>query len=173
MTTIIFFILIGYDIRDGLEALIIQAHIYYVVTMCCPGCRSCRTNFFHIAVIAKVGSEDISIELNRDVALSDPNSPVAFVFRLKSEKLCGYCVSGQLFGKSTDMKCPRASWRSLSLARPIWSSSLIWQKINFSGLLPQQALILAGSYLFRNIGHICPPYFSHSPRLFFFLGTRE
>ena len=78
--------LIGYDMREGLEALSIQAHIYLIVTVRSPGCRSCWQDFFPITIIAKEGGEDISIELDRDVAYGDTNSPVAFVFRLKPEK---------------------------------------------------------------------------------------
>ena len=84
--------------RNGLEALPIQAHIYYVVTVCRPGYRSCRQNFFHVSIIAKVGGVNIFIELDRDVAHGDPNFPVAFVFRLKPEKLRIYCVPDQSFG---------------------------------------------------------------------------
>ena len=76
----------GNDMRDGLEALSIFAHIHFIVTVCHPGCQSCWQNFFHAAIIAKVGGEDISIELDRDVAHGNSNSPEAFVFRLKPEK---------------------------------------------------------------------------------------
>ena len=78
-------ILIGYDMKDGLEALSIQAHIYYVGTVCRPGFWSCWQNFFLVAIIAKLGGEDIPIELDRGVAHGVPNSFVAFVFRLEPE----------------------------------------------------------------------------------------
>ena len=46
----------------------------------------------------------------------------------------------------------------------------ITKDVVFSAPLPLQYLVLVGSCLFRSIGHICPPYPSHSPLLFFFGG---
>ena len=103
------FILIGYGMRDVLEALPIQAHIHYEVTVCCPGSRSCWQNFFHDAIIANVCSEDISIELHRDVAHGEPNYPVAFVFGLKPEKRFGI-VTRPAFWLDTPRVVGRPTW---------------------------------------------------------------
>ena len=84
--------------RDGLETLPIKAHIYYVVTVCRSSCRSYWRNFFHAAISAKAGGEDISIELDQDIAQGDPNYPVAFLFGMKPENLHCYSVPSQLFG---------------------------------------------------------------------------
>ena len=86
----------------GLEALPIQAHIHYVVTVCRPSCRSYRQNFFHVAIIAKIGGKDISIELDRDVAHSDSNSPVAFVFQLKPENLLVIVSTARFLARSSE-----------------------------------------------------------------------
>ena len=123
-------------------------------------------NFFHAAIIAKVESENISIELDRDVAHGDPNSPVAFVFGLKQEKPYCYCAPARFWLYSPraarcptwrNFACKRTDMRylpSLSVPRMSlylawsnsWSSTLIWQRIGFSAPLSRQGLV--ASYLF-------------------------
>ena len=158
--------------------------------MCRPGCRSSWQNFFHVAISSKVGDEDISIVLDRNVShiscgfciLAEAGKSLLLLchlpaFWLDPPRAAGRPTWRNFTSKSTDieslssLRLPR---RYLSLARPIsWSSSLIWWRIGFSAPLPLQALLLAESYLFRNFGNICPPYPSHNLLLFILFGTRQ
>ena len=57
--------------RDGLKSLSVQAYIEDIVPGCCPIRRCYRRYFFHAAICTRVGSEDIPIQLNWDVAHGD------------------------------------------------------------------------------------------------------